>query len=175
MERFSYQHSAEDARADNERFFSQFSRLINNHSYLLDHIDTQSNENLYLCNQNDFLCSQVSDLSGLLYNSDLRNWILSDENRTLTEERRCFSNEKAMFTRHYPALQNSFTNQGGSICTLRNQYDDDVKRLTLENEKIIRRKINMNKLREQHKRIKGSYDILVKENSSSRFNWWWLW
>ncbi|XP_026437697.1 uncharacterized protein LOC113335894 [Papaver somniferum] len=137
---------------------------------MLDQIDNLKNQNLLLYSQNDLLSSQVSNLSGLLYSVDLRNRTLSDENRTLTKERRSFLSEKATFTHQYHALRKTCTEQEESLHALESQYDRDMKRLTMENDKIIKSKtnvtVNMNKLREQHTQLKESHDILMKKNAS---------
>ncbi|RZC47869.1 hypothetical protein C5167_040822 [Papaver somniferum] len=75
-----------------------------------------------------------------------------------------------MSTRQYLVLQKTCADQEKSLRFSRKQHNEVVKKLTLYNEKIIHRKnkndVNMNKLQEQHTQLKGSHDILVKENAS---------
>ncbi|XP_026408666.1 structural maintenance of chromosomes protein 5-like [Papaver somniferum] len=170
LERYDFQFAVEDARADNEKLLTQISQLHNEHSYSLDQIENLTSENVHLTQQCETLGSQIYHLSKLLFSADLTHQTLSEENQSLSIEKRSFLKKEAMFSHQYLVLQKICDNQEQSLRTLRNQFDESTKTWTTPNEKVIQSKINltvkMNQFQEQYAQLKESHDSLMKEKVS---------
>ena len=90
MERYQFESAVEEARIDKEILMDQYNQLDNLYSYSLDHINNLTNENTQLVQRQDLLSNEVSRLSYSLTKANLGMETLSDENKTLSQEKRTY-------------------------------------------------------------------------------------
>ncbi|KAI3852318.1 hypothetical protein MKX03_018963 [Papaver bracteatum] len=99
--------------------------------------------------------------------------LTAEENRTLCAEKQSLMRENANSTQQYLAIRRTCTEKEESLRTLRNQYDRDMKKMSLENEKIVNiseksNQLLVQKLRSDLAKARKSIRDIFSTHSASR-------
>ena len=147
----------------------QYNQLDNLYSYSLDQINNLTNENTRLVQRQDLLSNEVSRLSYSLTKANLGMKTLSDENKTLSQEKRIYLNKMAISSQQLSILQKVYDDQEQSLRSLRNELKEVTESSIAERDTLIQGRIALsvkaNQLKEQYSKLEESYSSLAKKNA----------
>lgn len=169
MEVFQFESAAEEARVDIDSWMDQFNQLDNLHTYSVDRINNLNHENVQLLQKQYLLNSEISRISYFLTKAKLALKTYSDENKTLSQEKRGFLNKVVSTSQQLSNLQRICDNQEQCLHSLKLELKEVTESSIAEKNSLLQSRITLsirtNQPKEEYSKLKDSHTTLAKENT----------